>query len=44
MTEAAWVTLVVVCGFVWGGALTLVVIALRKEGRGPRTRSGTPPA
>jgi hypothetical protein len=22
-----------VCGFVWGGAITLVAIAMRKEGR-----------
>lgn len=44
MTAAAWVTLVAVCGFVWGGALTLVAIAMRKEGRKPRTGSGAPEA
>lgn len=33
MTAAAWVTMAAVCGFVWGGALALVVIAMRKEGR-----------
>jgi hypothetical protein len=33
MMTAAWVTMGVVCGFVWGGALTLVAIAMRKEGR-----------
>lgn len=33
MTAAAWATMAAVCGFVWGGALTLVVIAMRKEGR-----------
>lgn len=33
MTPAAWATMVAVCGFVWGGAFTLVAIAMRKEGR-----------
>lgn len=33
MSRAAWVTLVTVCSFVWGGAFTLVAIAMRKEGR-----------
>lgn len=33
MTTAAWATMAAICGFVWGGALTLVVIAMRKEGR-----------
>lgn len=33
MTAAGWLTLVIVCGFVWGGALTLVIMAMRKEGR-----------
>lgn len=33
MTSAAWATMVAICGFVWGGAFTLVVIAMRKEGR-----------
>lgn len=31
MTAAAWVTLGLVCGFVWGGFLTLLVVAFRKE-------------
>lgn len=31
MTPAAWITLFVVTGFVWGGFLLLVAIALRKE-------------
>lgn len=44
MTAAAWVTLAAVCGFIWGGALTLMTIALRKEGRKPHTGSGTPEA
>ena len=33
MTAAAWATMAAICGFVWGGALTLVAIAMRKEGR-----------
>jgi hypothetical protein len=33
VTAAAWVTMAAVCGFVWGGAITLVAIAMRKEGR-----------
>ncbi|MGH7544006.1 MAG: hypothetical protein ACREK7_08690 [Gemmatimonadota bacterium] len=43
MTSAAWVTMLAVCGFVWGGAFTLVTIAMRKEGRkrepGPSPRT-----
>lgn len=44
MTAAAWVTLVAVCGFIWGGALTLVSIAMHREGRRSRTGSGAPEA
>lgn len=33
MTGAAWATLIGVGGFVWGGFLLLVAIALRKERR-----------
>ncbi|MEJ2151588.1 MAG: hypothetical protein P8Y29_01225 [Gemmatimonadota bacterium] len=33
MTGVAWITFVVVTGFVWGGFATLVVLALRKERR-----------
>lgn len=44
MTTSAWVTLVAVCGFVWGGALMLLSIAMRKEARKPRTGSGQPEA
>jgi len=33
VTAAAWATMAAICGFVWGGALTLVAIAMRKEGR-----------
>lgn len=40
MTDAAWVTMAAVCGYVWGGALTLLAIALRREGRRPRDGSG----
>lgn len=35
MTGAAWATLIVVCGFIWGGFLLLVAVALRKERRKP---------
>lgn len=31
MTTAAWITFAVIVGFVWGGFLTLVVVAMRKE-------------
>lgn len=31
MTTAAWLTMALVCGFVWGGLGLFVVIALRKE-------------
>ena len=31
MTTAAWVTMLVICGFVWGGFLLAVVTAFRKE-------------
>lgn len=33
MTAAALVFLVAVCGLVWGGFLTLLVRAVRSEGR-----------
>ena len=33
MTGAAWITFVVVAGFVWGGFATLVMLALGKERR-----------
>lgn len=35
MTGAAWATLIGVGGFVWGGFLLLVAIAMRKERRKP---------
>jgi hypothetical protein len=40
MTTVAWLVLILVCGFVWGGFLTLLLRALRAEdskvrGRGP---------
>lgn len=31
MTPAAWITLVVIGGFVWGGFLFLAWVAMRKE-------------
>ncbi|CAN5161464.1 hypothetical protein BH18GEM1_BH18GEM1_16470 [soil metagenome] len=31
MSAAALLTLVLVCGYVWGGFLVLVTIAMRKE-------------
>jgi len=33
MTTATWVTMLVICGFVWGGFLAAVTIAFRKESR-----------
>ena len=31
MTAAAWITFAAVAGIVWGGFLSLLVIAMRKE-------------
>lgn len=31
MTAAGWTMFVVIAGFVWGGFLTLLVVAMRKE-------------
>lgn len=31
MTPAGWLTMALVCGFVWGGFLLCVTIAMRKE-------------
>ena len=31
MTTASWVTLFVICGFVWGGFFVAVSTAFRKE-------------
>lgn len=31
MTAASWITFAIVAGFVWGGFLTLVVVAMTKE-------------
>lgn len=42
MTAAAWLTLAVVCGFIWGGALTLLAVAVRKEGRKRRAGPESP--
>ena len=37
MTTAATVTMIVICGLIWGGFAALVVHALRREsGRGER--------
>ena len=41
MSLAAWATLIVVGAFIWGGAVTLVTIAMRKEGRKRRAESET---
>ena len=31
MTASAWITMALVCGYVWGGVLLLVSIAMRSE-------------
>lgn len=31
MTSVAWMTLIAVCGFVWGGFLLLLARAIRRE-------------
>ena len=31
MTPSAWLTFAIIAGFVWGGFLTLLVVAMRKE-------------
>jgi hypothetical protein len=31
MTTATWITLILICGFVWGGFLLAVSTAFRKE-------------
>jgi hypothetical protein len=31
MTTATWVTLILICGFVWGGFVIAVTTAFRKE-------------
>ncbi|HEY7472299.1 MAG TPA: hypothetical protein VIE68_08130 [Gemmatimonadota bacterium] len=31
MTAAGWITMALVCGYVWGGVILLVTIAMRKE-------------
>ena len=36
MTSMAIVTMIVVCGVVWGGLATLIVFAVRSEGRKAR--------
>lgn len=33
MTPLAIVTMIVICGFVWGGLVTLAVFAARSESR-----------
>ncbi|HUP01776.1 MAG TPA: hypothetical protein VM737_09705 [Gemmatimonadota bacterium] len=40
MSGAAWITLVLVCGYVWGGALLLVTIAMRRERAKEGERTG----
>jgi len=41
MSAAAWVTFALVGGFVWGGFLCLLAVALRKE-RGKRRQDHAP--
>ena len=31
MTPAGWITMVLICGYVWGGVTRLVWIAMRSE-------------
>ena len=31
MSAVAWITMALVCGYIWGGLLLLVSIATRKE-------------
>lgn len=31
MTAATWITMIVICGFIWGGFLTAVATAAGKE-------------
>lgn len=31
MSAAAWITMVLVCAYVWGGLAFLVALAMRKE-------------
>ncbi len=33
MTTATWVTMLLICGFVWGGFVVAVTTAFRKESR-----------
>lgn len=40
MTAASWTMFVVVTGFVWGGFLALLVVAMRKE-RGKKFEGGS---
>ena len=38
MTAAGWITMALVCSYVWGGLALLVSIAMRKE----RFKDGSP--
>ena len=31
MTVAGWITMAIICAYVWGGLILLVTIAMRKE-------------
>ena len=31
MTPAAWITMAIICAYVWGGVILLVTIAMRRE-------------
>lgn len=35
MTSATWITLIAICGFVWGGFALALRLALRKEAGKP---------
>lgn len=42
MTPMAWMTMILICGLVWGGFLGLLVFAIRSEGK--KQDPGSPPA
>lgn len=41
MSGLAWTVMAVICGTVWGGFLSLLIFALRREGAKRATESGT---
>lgn len=42
MTTAAVITMVAICGVIWGGFAALLIRALRREGRKTRHRPEEP--